>query len=79
MFIALIITWVCWGLLIAIEIYWRRVWVMWLAVPIVLSFCWLVVGVFSPKGALYLAVVFHLAIVVYALLGLIKNWSHKHG
>jgi hypothetical protein len=80
MLTALIITWLFWGLLIALEIYWRRVWVMWLAVPLVLSALWLIIGWFLPSAPLYLSAAVHLVFVILLSVGLLwdkqpNKWS----
>jgi hypothetical protein len=75
MLTALIVTWLFWGSVIALEIYWRRVWVMWLTVPLALSCVWLIVGQFSQPAALYLSAAVHLGLIIWV----VARWVRGSG
>jgi hypothetical protein len=73
MLTALIITWLFWGSVIVLEMYWRRSWVMWLAAPVALSFVWLIASQFSPPATVYLSAAIHLGLIIWFGVRLLRD------
>ena len=73
MITALIITWLFWGTLITLEIYWKRVWVMWLVVPLALSGLWFLLSRVSEAAALYSSLLIHLGLAAFILVRLLND------
>jgi len=67
MIAALIIVWLSWGTVIGLEVYWRRPWVMWLIVPIILSGFLGIVSLFSSRLPVYIAIFIYL-ILLFTLI-----------
>jgi hypothetical protein len=73
MIIALLITWLFWGSLVALEIYWKRSWYLLLIPPSALSALWFLLSLVSDAAAFYSAITIHLVLLMLFIVRLIKD------